>query len=130
MFVMLCYVMRTSPHKHRVCAALFPRFPLNLVRLCLLCYVMRTSPHKHRVCAALFPRFPLNLVRLCLLCYVMRTSPHKHQVCAVLFPRLPFQLVRLCISICYTCFASRIGQCCNKRSINKLLFLCSSARFD
>ena len=73
-FVRFCLsriVLRTSPHKHRVCSMLNPRSPLKFVRLCLLCYVMRTSPHKHRVCAVLFSRFPLNFVRLCLLCYVM-----------------------------------------------------------
>ena len=78
-------VLRTSPHKHRVCSILNPRSPLKFVRLCLLCYVMRTSPHKHRVCAVLFPRFPLKFVRLCLLCYVMRTSPHKHRVLQCFF---------------------------------------------
>ena len=42
-FVRFCLsriVLRTSPHKHRVCAMLFPRSPLKFVRLCLLCYVM------------------------------------------------------------------------------------------
>ena len=42
--------MRTSPHKHRVCAMLFPWFPLKFVRY--FCYVMLCVlwPHKHRVC--------------------------------------------------------------------------------
>ena len=63
-------VLRTSPHKHRVCAMLFPRSPLKFVRLRLSCYVMCTSPHKHRVCAVLFPRFPFEFARLCVsFCY-------------------------------------------------------------
>ena len=36
-FVRFCLsriVLRTSPHKHRVCAMLFPRSPLKFVRLC------------------------------------------------------------------------------------------------
>ena len=76
-FVRFCLsriVLRTSPHKHRVCAMLFPRSPLKFVRLCLLCYVKRTSPHKHQVCAVFFPRPLLSLYAcvchglLCVLC--------------------------------------------------------------
>ena len=45
-FVRFCLsriVLRTSPHKHRVCAMLFPRSPLKFVRLCLLCYAYFAS---------------------------------------------------------------------------------------
>ena len=78
-FVRVCLspiVLRTSPHKHRVCAMLFPRSPLKFVRLCLLCYVMRTSSHKHRVCALLLPSVPFWVCTLMchVLLYVLRLT--------------------------------------------------------
>ena len=98
-FVRFClsrFVMRTLPHKHRVCAVLFFRFPFKkFLRLCFSRFVMRVFPHKHRVYAAPFPRPPVKFVRLSLSCYLMRTSPHKHQFRAVLFSRLPFKFTRL-----------------------------------
>ena len=43
-FVCFCLsrnVLRSLPHKHRVCAMLFPRSPLKFVMLCYTCYVQR-----------------------------------------------------------------------------------------
>ena len=95
-FARVCYVLRASPRKHRVCAVLFPR-PLLSLYACV-CHVL---PHKHRVCAVLFSRFPFKkFVRLCFSHFVMRIFPHKHRVCAVPFPRPPVKFVRLFLS-CY-----------------------------
>ena len=97
-FVRFCLsriVLRTSPHKHRVCAVLFPRSPLKFVRLCLLCYVMLCyayfASQTSGLCSA-FPSVPFEVCTLMfvMLCYVMRTSPHKHRVCAVLLPSVPY----------------------------------------
>ena len=72
-FVRLClsrFVMRTLPHKHRVCAVPFPRPPVKFVRLSLSCYFMRTSPHKHQFHAVLFSRLPFKFTRLYWSCFV------------------------------------------------------------
>ena len=82
------FVMHTSPHKHRVCAVLFSRFPFKkFLRLCLSRFVMPTLPHKHRVCECFSLGFPF-LKRL-------YSFPHKHRVCVVPFPRPPVKFVRL-----------------------------------
>ena len=64
--------MRIFPHKHRVCAVPFLRFPVKFVRLSLSYYVTRTSPHKHRFCAVLFSRLPFKFTRLYWSCFVVR----------------------------------------------------------
>ena len=105
-FVRFCLsriVLRTSPHKHRVCAVLFPRSPLKFVRLCyvMLCYVMRTSPHKHRVCAVLLPSVPYWVcTRMCrVLLYVLRLTNFGFVQCLHLgslwnFARVRFHVLR------------------------------------
>ena len=148
-FVRLClshYVMRTSPHKRRVCAVLAPRLPLEFctrvflcfacfasqtpglcsafpsapfefLRLCLSRFVMRTLHHKHRVCAVLFSRFPFKkFVRLCSSRFVMRIFPHKRRVCAVPFPRPPVKFVRLSLS----CYVMRTSP--HKHQFREVLF--------
>ena len=77
------FVIRTSPHKLRVCAVLAPRFPLEFCTRafsCLACFASQTPG----LCSA-FPSAPFEFIRLCLSRFVMRTLPHKHRVCAVLF---------------------------------------------
>ena len=79
------YVMRTSPHKHRVCAALFPRFPFKFVPLCVLFryayFTLQTSGLCSACTSVLF-----GILHACVFMFcVLR---HKHRVCAVLFPRL------------------------------------------
>ena len=36
-----CYVMRTSPHKHHICAVLSSRLPFKFTRLNWSCFVVR-----------------------------------------------------------------------------------------
>ena len=77
------FVIRTSPHKLRVCAVLAPRFPLEFCTRafsCFACFASQTPG----LCSA-FPSAPFEFVRLCLSRFVMRTLPHKHRVFAVLF---------------------------------------------
>ena len=96
------FVMRTSPHKLRVCAAFAPRFPLEIctdVFVCFACFASQT-PGLYSA----FPSAPFDFARLCLSSFVMRTSPHKHQFCAVLFSRLPFNFTRLY----WSCFFVRV----------------------
>ena len=86
-FVRFCLsriVLRTSSHKHRVCAVLFPRSPLKFVRLCLLCYVM-----------------------LC----VLRLTNIGFVQCFC--PRFPIEFVRVCVAFCYTYFASQTSGLCS-----------------
>ena len=84
--------------KKRVCAVLYPQFPLSLYAyVChvLFCVLLHTNIG---FVQCFFPRSPLKFVRLCLSCYVMRTLPHKRRVYAVLFPQSPFKFVHSCLS--------------------------------
>ena len=119
MFVMLCYVMRTSPHKHRVCAVLLPSVPYWVcTRMCrVLLYVLRLTNFGFVQCLHLGSLWNFARVRF----HVLRASPRKHQVCAVLFPRPLLSLYAcvchglLCV-LCLTnigfvqCFSLRIGR--------------------
>ena len=79
----LRFVIRTSPHKLRVCAVLAPRFPLEFCTRAFSCLASFAS-QTPGLCSA-FPSAPFEFIRLCLSRFVMRTLPHKHRVCAVLF---------------------------------------------
>ena len=120
-FVRFCLsriVLRTSPHKHRVCAMLLPSVPFEV---CTLMFVMLFYAYFASQTSGLCSAFALGslsslyayvsrllyVLRLtnfgfvqCLHLgsllnfarvrfHVLRASPRKHQVCAVLFPR-PF----------------------------------------
>ena len=117
-FVRFCLsriVLRTSPHKHRVCAVLFPRSPLKFVRLCLLCYVMLCYAYFASQTSGLCSAFALGSL-LSLYGYVsrfvIRTSPHKLRVCAVLAPRFPLEFCTRAFS-CLACFASQTPGLCS-----------------
>ena len=91
------FVMRTSPHKLRVCAVLAPRFPLEFctrVFLCFACFASQTPG-----LWSAFPSAPFEFVCLCLSRFVMRSLPRKHRVCKCFSLGLPF-LKRL---YCYVC---------------------------
>ena len=87
------FVMRTSPHKHRVCAVLAPRFRLEFcTRVFMFCVLCLTNI-RFVQCLSLGPLF--KFLRLSFSCYVMCTLPHKHQFRAVLSSRLIFKFTRL-----------------------------------
>ena len=116
-FVRFCLsriVLRTSPHKHRVCAVLFPWSPWSLYAYVMLCYVM--------LCYVMLCYVMLCYVMLCyvMLCYVMRTSPHKHRVCAVLLPSVPYWVCTLmCRVLLYVLRLTNFGfvQCLHLGSL-------------
>ena len=82
------YVMRALPHKHRVCAVLFPRFLKFFARLCLFYYS----------------------VKFCYACFASQTSG----LCSA-FPSLPVIFCQACFVLsskfCYACFASQTTVC-------------------
>ena len=86
------FVMRTSPHKHRVCVVLAPRFRLEFCTRVLMFRVLCLTNIRFVQCPSLGPLF--KFLRL-FFCYVMCTSPHKHQFRAVLSSRLIFKFTRL-----------------------------------
>ena len=116
------YVMRTSPHKHRVCAALFPRFPFKFVPLCVLFryayFTLQTSGLCSACTSVLF-----GILHACVFMFcVLR---HKHRVCAVLFPRLllSFYACVCHVLLCVLCLTN-IGfvQCFSLASLLKSLY--------
>ena len=121
-YVMLCYVMRTSPHKHRVCAVLLPSVPYWVcTRMCrVLLYVLRLTNFGFVQCLHLGSLWNFARVRF----HVLRPSPRKHQVCAVLFPR-PLLSLYACVChglLCVLCLTN-IGfvQCFSLRIARKFV---------
>ena len=129
-------VVRTSLHKHRVCAVLLSWFPSPFAHVYLFCQC--ASPRKHRVCAVLLssvpfpfctPLFVLSVCfawqtpglcsasilvpfSFCIVVYLFCqcVSPRKHRVCVA----LPL-CTRLFMSVC---FASQTpGLCCAVSSL-------------
>ena len=95
-------VMRTSPHKHRVCAVLYPRFlcvsfryAYFASRLCVSFRYAYSASQTSGLCSAC-TSVPFGILRACV--FVLRASPRKRRVCAMLFPRSPLKFVRLCLS--------------------------------
>ena len=114
-FVRFCLsriVLRTSPHKHRVCAVLFPRSPLKFcayvcyVMLCyvMLCYVMLCyayfASQTSGLCSAFALGSLLSCTRMCLvLLYVLRLTNFGFVQCLHLgslwnFARVRFHVLR------------------------------------
>ena len=124
MLCLLCYVMRTSPDKHRVCAVLFPRFPFESVRLCVsfcyaFCYRLTTSG----LCSAC-TSVPFGILHACVFMFCV-LPPCKHRVFAMLFPR-PLLSLYACVChvlLCVLCLIN-IGfvQCFSLGSILKCLY--------
>ena len=80
------YVIRTSPHKHRVSAVLARRFPLEFCTRGFF-YVLRASPRKHQVCrAVLAPRFPLKFCTRVFMFWVLRLANTGFVQCFSLGP--------------------------------------------
>ena len=109
-FVRFCLsriVLRTSPHKHRVCAVLFPWSPWSLYAY--VCYVM--------LCYVMLCYVMLCYVMLCyvMLCYVMLCVLRLTNIGFVqcFCPRFPIEFVRLCVAFCYTYFASQTSGLCS-----------------
>ena len=112
------FVLRASPHKHRVCALLFLRLslsqlhPFNLLRFSQN-FVLSVLRHKHLVCAVLFGSRDVCCTLLLLVIYVLCSLHHQHQVCAVLFPSTPLKFTPFWFSLfywvcfCCTCFAQQ-----------------------
>ena len=84
--------MRTSPHKHRVCAVLFPRFPCEFVRLCVSFRYAYFASQTSGLCSAC-SSVPFGILHACVF-YVLRALPRKHR----LFPR---PLLSLYACVCY-----------------------------
>ena len=93
---MLRFVMRTSPHKLRVCALLTPQFPLEFCTRVFLCFAYFAS-QKPGLCSG-FPSAPFEFVRLCLLCYVMPSSPYRQTsgLCSAC-TSVPFGILHACV---------------------------------
>ena len=105
-FVRLClsrFVMRTLPHKHRVCD--FPSGSpfLNVCTVIFVTFCYAYFPSQTLGLCSAFPSASCWFVRLPLSCYAYFAS-QKHQFCAVLFSRLPFKFSRLY----WSCFVVRV----------------------
>ena len=82
------FVLCALPHKHRVCAVLFPSAPLKFtpfwfslfysVCFCCACFAQQAP-----VCAVIFPRLPSNLHALLFALYYLDLS-----LCSAFFPSL------------------------------------------
>ena len=125
------FVLRSFPHKHRVCAVLSFGSPYKVSYTLLLRFsqnfVLRFLPQKHRVCAVLLPRLPSSLLHACvyfalfgnfLLCVFCPLPPRpQHRACAVLFPSPPLKFTPFWFSLfysvcfCYACFAQQAPVC-------------------
>ena len=124
-FVRFCLsriVLRTSPHKHRVCAVLLPSVPFWVCTLMcrVLLYVLCLTNFGFVQCLHLGSLWNFARVRF----HVLRASPGKHQGCAVLFPR-PLLSLYACVChglLCVLCLTN-IGfvQCFSLRIARKFV---------
>ena len=91
------YVLRPSPHNHRVCAVLFSR-PLLSLYACVCHVLLCVLAHKHRVFECFFLGLPFLKRLYSYVCHVLLCVFSLHQVCSVPFPRPPVKFVRLFLS--------------------------------
>ena len=97
-FIRFCLsriVMRTSPHKHRVCAVLFPRSPCEFARLCVSFRYAYFASQTSGLCSActLVP-FGIFMRVFLWFAYFASLTPGLRSA----FPLAPFEFVRLCLS--------------------------------
>ena len=103
LLLLVTHALCSLPHRHRVCAVLFPSAPPEFTPFCFslfygVCFCYECFAHPAPVCAVIFSRAPSNLQAYFLLCIIL---------CSAFFPSLTWIW-----SICLVCFISHCLQWC------------------